>query len=317
MGMFGADSTADEVVAGHNLSGQNVIVTGGTSGLGRETARALASAGAAVTITGRDMGRGEEAVARVRASTGNSAVRFAELNLGSLASVREFIAASTRDPLHLLIDNAGVMATPLSYTEDGFETQFGVNHLGHFALTVGLLPALRQAGNARVVVLSSRAHRRGDVDFEDPNYRHRPYDPWQAYGQSKSANALFAVGLTQRYRREGILANSLMPGAINTGLQGHLDDATLRGLGWTESEGRLVPPPGWRSVEKGAATSVWAAVAPELDGVGGKYLEDCEIAKPWTEPGDPPGGYFLPRILDPERADRLWTLSEDLTGTVS
>ncbi|MUN40968.1 SDR family NAD(P)-dependent oxidoreductase [Actinomadura litoris] len=307
---FGADSTAMDVIAGHDLSGKEAVVTGGASGLGLETARALAAAGARVVLAARNPGAGEAAAARLRAETGGEVV-FRPLDLGSLASVTGWARrhVETGRPLHLLVANAGIMATPLTRTADGFESQFGVNHLGHFAFTAGLLPALRAAGGARVVVLSSRAHRRGDVDLDDPNYERGPYDPWQAYGRSKTANALFAVGLTARHAAEGITANAVMPGAIMTGLQRHIPRQELADMGWSG----VFDPRGWKTPEQGAATSVWAAVAPELDGVGGRYLENCAIGTPWTGPGDPPTGHYLPYALDPGTADRLWALSERLT----
>ena len=307
-------TTAEQVAAGRRLDGRNVLVTGGTSGLGAETARVLASIGARVTVTGRDRSRGETVAAALSHPDGPPA-RFARLDLGSLSSVREFAAryCASGMPLHILVNNAGVMATPLSYTADGFESQFGTNHLGHFALTAGLFSALRAAEGARVVVLSSRAHRRGDVMLDDPNYRRRPYDPWEAYGQSKTANALFAVGVTRRHASDGVTANALMPGAISTGLQGHLSDSDLRVLGWTGSDGKLAPPASWKTVQRGAATSVWAALAPELDGAGGLYLEDCAIGRPWLTDGDPPSGHYLPYALDPGRAELLWDLSAKLT----
>lgn len=313
---FGSQTTAAEVAAGHDLRGRNVIVTGGTSGLGAETARVLAGAGATVLLTGRDRAKGEAAAARVRQATGNQDVTSGVLDLGSLASVAAFAARflAAGRPLHLLINNAGIMATPLAYTQDGFESQFGTNHLGHHALTTGLLPALQAAGTARVVCLSSRAHRRSDIDFDDPNYRHRPYDPWQAYGQSKTANALFAVALTGRCQAHGITANAVMPGAISTGLQTHLTRDQLLSLGWAGSGGTLEPGPDWKTVEQGAATTIWAALAPELDGIGGRYLQDCAIGRPWTQNSDPPNGYYLPYALDPSHAQRLWDLSENLTS---
>jgi NAD(P)-dependent dehydrogenase (short-subunit alcohol dehydrogenase family) len=271
LSVFDAKSAATDIIAGHDLTGRNVVVTGGGAGLGFETARALAIAGARILLAGRNEKQGQESVVSLRAATGNDSIIFRRLDLASLSSVRDF-AATYNTALHLLINNAGIMGVPLSYTADGFETQLGVNHLGHFALTIGMLPALRAAGTARVIALSSRAHRRSDVHFEDPNYRHRPYDPWESYGQSKSANALFAAGLTQRYKGQGI-----------TGY----------------------------SVGEGAATTVYAAVTPEL--AGGEYLDNCAVAQPWTGEGDPPAGYYLPRILDPARAERLWSLSADLT----
>ncbi|TYB42284.1 SDR family NAD(P)-dependent oxidoreductase [Actinomadura chibensis] len=313
---FDRTSTAAQVVAGHDLAGREAIVTGGASGIGLATARALAGAGARVVIAGRDPASGEEAAARLRKETGNDLVVFRRLDLGSLASVRAWTRAhvATGRPLDILVDNAGVMAPPLIRTEDGFESQFGINHLGHFAFTTGLLPALRAAGKARVVVLSSRAHRRGDVDLDDPNYERSPYDPWEAYGRSKTANALFAVALDAREFGAGITANAVMPGAIMTGLQRHISPADLRAMGWAGEDGSPAAPAGWKTPEQGAATSVWAAVAPELDGVGGQYLEDCAVATAWTRCDDPPAGHYLPYARDPARAERLWTLSEALVS---
>lgn len=295
-----AYATTSEVVSGHDLTGMNVIVTGGTSGLGAETARVLAAAGARVVVAGRSRGPAELP----------APAEFEELDLASLRSVDAFVRRWNR-PLHLLINNAGVMRTPFGRTADGFELQFGTNHLGHFALTTGLLPALRDAGEARVVVLSSRGHRRSDVDFDDPNYLHRPYDPWEAYGQSKTANCLFAVGLTQR----GMAANAVAPGAIQTSLMRHMPHGELAERGWLDSAGNRVngPGPEWRTVGQGAATTVWAAVAPQLRGVGGKYLDNCAIAGPWTGQGEVPYGFHAPYALDPDHAERLWTLSEKLT----
>jgi NAD(P)-dependent dehydrogenase (short-subunit alcohol dehydrogenase family) len=292
-------ATASEVVSGHDLAGMNVIVTGGTSGLGAETVRVLAAAGAYVVAAGRS-----HATAELPAS-----VEFEALDLASLKSVDAFVRRWSR-PLHLLVNNAGVMRTPLGRTVDGFELQFGTNHLGHFALTTGLLPALRDANGARVVMLSSRAHRRSDVDFDDPNYLHRRYDPWEAYGQSKTANCLFAVGLTRR----GLLANAVTPGAIQTNLMRHMPHEELAERGWLDSAGNRVngPGPEWKTIEQGAATTVWAAVAPELEGVGGKYLDNCAIAEPWTGEGEVPFGFYAPFALDPEHAERLWAVSEKL-----
>jgi len=294
--------TAAEIIRGHDLTGRNVIVTGGTSGLGAETVRVLAMAGARVVAAGRSRGSGLPPSAE-----------FGQLDLASLASVRAFVRRWDR-PLHLLVNNAGVMRTPFGRTVDGFELQFGTNHLGHFALTTGLLAALRAAGQARVVVLTSRGHRRADVDFEDPNYLRRPYDPWAAYGQSKTANCLFAVGLTRR----GLPANAVAPGAIQTPLMRHLPMRELAARGWLDQDGNRVngPGPEWKTVEEGAATTVWAAVAPELAGVGGKYLDNCAVGQVWTGEGEVPFGYYAPYALDPGHAERLWTLSECLIARV-
>jgi NAD(P)-dependent dehydrogenase (short-subunit alcohol dehydrogenase family) len=306
---FGRDATALDVVSGHDLTGREAIVTGGASGLGYETARALAAAGARVVIAGRNRDQGTRAAANLAGLTGNPDVVFRHLDLASLESVTTWASrhAATGRPLHVLVLNAGVMAPPLTRTADGFESQFGINYLGHFALTTGLLHSLRAAGTARVVSLSSRAHRHSDVHFDDPDYRRRPYDPWEAYGQSKTACSLLAVAFSARYARDGITANAVMPGGVKTGLQRHMAPEDLAARGWDDDR-----PPGWKSPELGAATSVWAAVAPELDGVGGKYLQDCTIAAPWTRDGDPPTRYYLPYALDTANAARLWTLSEQL-----
>ncbi|HEV2634405.1 MAG TPA: SDR family NAD(P)-dependent oxidoreductase [Actinocrinis sp.] len=314
---FDRHSTADEVLQGRDLTGRDVIVTGGAAGLGAETARALAAAGARVLLAGRDDERGRAAADRIRDRTGNPHVEFRTLRLDDLASVRAFAAdrLATGRPLHLLINNAGVMANPLTRTADGFESQFGVNHLGHFALTTALLPALLDAGTARVVALSSRGHRRGEVDFDDPNYERRPYDAWQAYGQSKTANGLFAVGLTARHGAEGVTANAVMPGSVMTDLMRHMTPADFADRGWADEDGRpRTDMPGWKTVAQGAATSVWAAVAPELDRRGGLYLDNCAVGRPWTVDGVPPDGYYLPYLLDADRAEQLWELSLKLTA---
>ncbi len=307
---FGARSSALEVIAGHDLRGREAIVTGGASGIGVETVRALATAGARVVVATRDRAKAEGVAATLREETGNRAIEAATLDLASLASVRAFVAeylASDR-ALHFLINNAGIMATPLSYTEDGFESQFGTNHMGHFALAVGLLPALRAAGKARVVALTSSGHRRSDVHFEDLNFRERPYEPFLGYGQSKTANALFAVGLTARYASDGITSNAVMPGGIMTGLQKHLSREFMTRAGWIDESGAVNAR--FKDPGQGAATSIWAAVAPELEGVGGLYLEDCAIARPVTDANAMRG--YMPYALDPERAARLWRVSEEL-----
>jgi NAD(P)-dependent dehydrogenase (short-subunit alcohol dehydrogenase family) len=263
-----------------------------------------------VVIATRDHTKGESFAAILRKETGNDQIEFQALDLASLASVRAFVAQylALGRGLHLLINNAGIMAAPLSYTVDGFESQFGTNHIGHFTLAVGLLPALKAAGRARVVSLSSLGHRRSEVHFEDLNFRHRPYDPWMSYGQSKTANVLFAVGMTQRFGAEGINANAVHPGGIMTGLQKHVTREEQVKMGWIDEAG--VGNPRMKSTEQGAATSIWAAVAPELDGIGGRYLEDCSIAKPWSD--DHPMSGVKSYAIDPGNAERLWSVSEDL-----
>ncbi len=309
---FGARSTALDVIAGRDLHGKNAIVTGGASGIGVETVRALASAGAHVTLAARNAAQAEEIAATLRTDNPDASIDTAIVDLASLASIRSLAEnyVAQGHPLHILINNAGVMATPQSYTADGIEMQFGTNHIGHFALTTGLLPALKAAGNARVVALSSIGHRRSDIDFSDINFRQRPYDPWQAYGQSKTANALFAVELARRHAADGITANAVMPGGIMTGLQKHMSNEEKVALGWIDEYG--TPNPRFKSTEQGAATSIWAAVAPELEGQGGHYLEDCAIARPWN--ADNPMQGVMPYALDPERAKQLWDVSEQLVA---
>jgi NAD(P)-dependent dehydrogenase (short-subunit alcohol dehydrogenase family) len=306
---FNARSTALDVIAGHNLNGRNAIVTGGASGIGVETVRALAAAGARVVIATRDHTKGQSVAVTLRSETRTDKIEFQPLDLASLASVQAFVAQFLvlgRD-LHLLINNAGIMATPLSYTADGFESQFGTNHVGHFFLTAGLLPALKAAGRARVVSLTSLGHRRSDVHFEDIHFHHRPYDPWIAYGQSKTANVLFAVAMAQRFGGDGISTNAVHPGGIMTGLQKHVPHEEQLKMGWINEAGTTNAR--FKSIEQGAATTVWATVATDLENISGRYLEDCTIAKPWSD-ANPMSG-VKPYALDPASAERLWSVSED------
>lgn len=307
---FTREATALEVISGHDLSGQTALITGGASGIGLETTRALLSAGARVLVAVRDPARAQEALAGLKAPAGQ--LETVQLDLASLASVRQAAAhllAST-PRLNLLINNAGTMATPFGHTADGFETQFGTNHLGHFLLTTLLMPALLTAAPARVVALSSIGHRRSDVHLDDLNYQRREYEKWAAYGQSKTANALFAVGLTQRFGAQGVTANSVHPGGIMTNLQRFLPREEQVAMGWMDEQGQLNPV--FKTPEQGAATSVWAAVGRELEGVGGLYLEDVNEALPF-DPAHPFGGY-MPYARDEQRADALWTLSEKLVA---
>jgi NAD(P)-dependent dehydrogenase (short-subunit alcohol dehydrogenase family) len=310
---FDRESTALEVIRGVDLSGCDVIVTGGSSGLGTETARALAASGAMVTITARDPQAGAIAAAGINRQVGAERVRVEQLELGNLVSVRAFADRWGRRPLRFLINNAGVMACPLAYTDDGFELQLGTNHLGHFLLTVLLTPALELGGPSRVVSLSSAGHFYGDFDFDDPHYHRRVYHPFAAYGQSKTANALFAVEYDRRCKDCGIRAFSVMPGMIVTKLGRHMTPELRAELGLSSDTAK----PGsvrYKSAEQGAATSVWAAIAPELDGMGGLYLEDCAEAVPYT-PGLPRGQGVKPHALNPETAARLWDFSEKSVGT--
>lgn len=310
---FGAASTAAEVAAEHDLAGRTAIVTGGASGIGLETARALADAGAEVMLAVRNREAGDAAAAELNRTAGGR-VSVGRLDLSSLTSVAEFGRAWGDRPLDLLINNAGVMACPQSYTQDGLEMQIGTNHFGHFLLSVLLARALMNAAederSARIVALSSIGHRRSPVHFDDPHYRKRPYDKWEAYGQSKTANALFAVGFDARFAELGIHANAVMPGGIMTPLQRHLPREEMIAMGWMNAQGEVRQ--GFKTPAQGAATSVWAALGEELEGVGGLYLEDCAEAVPF-DPADPTHG-VMPYALDPEEADKLWELSEDTVG---
>jgi NAD(P)-dependent dehydrogenase (short-subunit alcohol dehydrogenase family) len=303
---FNATSTAAEVVRGIDLAGKRAVVTGASSGIGVETARALAGAGAKVVLAVRDLAAGERAAADITRTT-NARVAVGKLDLADLGSVRAFVAA-WRGPLHVLVNNAGVMACPEQHTREGWELQFATNHLGHFALAAGLRPALAAARGARVVTVSSSAHLRSPVVFEDVHFERRPYDPWAAYGQSKTANILFAVEASTRWRSDGITANALMPGAIHTGLQRHVSEEELARLRRQMGGAQVIP---WKTAQQGAATSVLLATSPLLEGIGGRYFEDCNEALP-NQPGTRTG--VAPFALDPEAAARLWTLSERAVG---
>jgi NAD(P)-dependent dehydrogenase (short-subunit alcohol dehydrogenase family) len=306
---FGFDSTAAQVIEGIDLSGKRAIVTGGSSGIGIETARALAGAGADVTLAVRNTDAGDRVAADITAGTGNDAVHVGRLELADLGSVAGFVA-SWDEPLHLLINNAGVMALPaLELTADGWEMQFATNHLGHFALALGLHDALAAAGDARIVSLSSRGHLRSPVIFEDINFTSRPYDRWLAYGQSKTANVLFAVEANRRWSGEGITANAVHPGAIPTNLSRHMTSDELERL----RESGLFR---YKTIEQGAATSVLVATSPLLEGIGGRYFEDCneaEVIDPTAAEGEPTSGVAA-YALDPDNARQLWDVSVAATG---
>ena len=312
---FGFESTTDDVADGIDLTGKRAIVTGASGGLGEETARALASKGAAVTMTARDIPKGEAAAAKIRESTGNSNVDVRALELADLSSVRAFAEGflADHDKLDLLINNAGIMACPLMRTDAGWEMQFATNHVGHFLLTCLLAPALKAAAPARIVNLSSAGHHLGPVDFDDPFFENREYDKWAAYGQAKSANILFSVGLEQRLGAAGVHATAVHPGGIMTELGRHLSEEDIAAMvsraGVDDPEAFQA---GFKSVPQGAATSVWAATSPDLEGRGGLYLEDCHVAGPGGG-GLREGGY-ADWALDPAGAKRLWSLSEKLVG---
>jgi NAD(P)-dependent dehydrogenase (short-subunit alcohol dehydrogenase family) len=303
---FTAESTAAEVADGIDLTGRRVIVTGGASGIGIETARALAGAGAEVTLAVRNLEAGERTAEDITATTGGKQVLVAPLDLADQASVASF-AAAWDSPLHILVNNAGVMASPLTRTPEGWELQFATNHLGHFALATGLHRALAAAGGARVVSVSSSGHLYSPVVFDDIHFREREYDPWAAYGQSKTANILFAVEASKRWASDGITVNALMPGAIRTNLQRYVTDEELQRMR-TRMVGAGAADIFWKTPEQGAATSVLVATSPLLDGVGGRYFEDCNEAGP-NQPGTRRG--FAPYALDPEAAALLWQVSVD------
>ncbi|MBO9706857.1 MAG: SDR family NAD(P)-dependent oxidoreductase [Caulobacter sp.] len=310
---FGPYTDARDVVAGQDLSGKVAIVTGGATGIGIETARALAEAGAEVVIAARKPDLAEAAVADIR-KTAKTEVGWSMLDLSSLASVRAFAGRWGGRPLNLLINNAGVMACPLAYTEDGLEMQIGTNHFGHFLLSVLLAPNLvagaKSGWGSRLVSLSSIGHRRSAMNFDDPHFRHRPYDKWEAYGQAKTANALFAVGFDRRFKDRDVRAFAVMPGGIMTPLQRHLPLEEQKAMGWIDDDGKVRD--GFKTPAQGASTSVWAAVGAELDGTGGLYLEDLAQAVPWSK--EHPWAGVMPYALDPEAAERLWALSVTTTG---
>ncbi|MEV0353201.1 SDR family NAD(P)-dependent oxidoreductase [Nonomuraea sp. NPDC050680] len=301
---FTAQSTAAEVLEGVDLTGRRAIVTGGASGIGVETARALAAAGAEVTLAVRDLDAGAATAADIIATTGNKQIFVAPLDLADRGTVASFVAA-WEGPLHMLVNNAGVMACPEAHTPDGWELQFATNHLGHFALATGLHPALAAADGARVVSVSSTAHLRSPVVFEDVNFRERAYEPWSAYGQSKTANVLFAVEAARRWADDGITVNALMPGGIRTNLQRYVSDEELDRL--RAAAGASGADVTWKTTEQGAATSVLAAASPLLDGVTGRYFEDCNEALPNDTHSARHG--VASYALDPAAAARLWELS--------
>ncbi|MFC4346582.1 oxidoreductase [Kordiimonas lipolytica] len=310
---FHAKSTAAEVLEGIDLAGKNAVVTGGYSGIGLEMVRALVNAGAAVTVPARRPEAATEALA------GTSGVTVAAIDLADIASVRAFAAdyEATGKPLHILINNAGIMACPETRVGPGWEAQFGVNHLGHMALTKGLLPALRRANGARVIALSSTAHIFTDVLWDDIHFERTEYDKWKAYGQSKTADALFANALDRREAANGIRAFSVHPGGIFTDLQRFLPDEEMVALGWKNADG-TVPErvkAMFKTPEQGASTAVWAATSPKLDGMGGLYCEDCDIAQLGTEDSQR-WEHVRAWACDEANADMLWALSEEMLATV-
>ena len=309
---FTGRSTGDDVLAGIDLTGRTAIVTGGYSGLGLETTRALARAGARVVVAVRTPEKAADSLASLEGQ-----VETAPLDLSELSSVRDFADQMVQrlDRLDLLINNAGIMACPLARVGPGWESQFGVNHMGHFALTQGLLPLLRHADRPRVVCLSSGAHKRSDIRWDDIGYDRSPYDKWQAYGQAKTANALFANALSRRLRDDGGRAFAVHPGGIFTPLQRHLPTEEMIALGWLGEDGQPsdMARRGFKTPEQGCATTLWAATSALLDDTPGVYCEDCDIAEP-TDPTSPMARYrgVDDHATSDESAERLWAISEDL-----
>ncbi|MDT5359473.1 MAG: hypothetical protein QOC69_1235 [Mycobacterium sp.] len=297
--------TVDEVLSGIDLTGKIFVITGATSGLGLTAARGLASAGTTVVLAGRDPQRLRSAAEDIESENPTAAVETIEMELDSLTSVRSAAAElGARFPrIDVLINNAGVMFTPFGRTKDGFELQLGVNHLGHFELTRGVMPSLLNTGSARVVNLSSDGHRISDIDLDDPNWERAPYDKFKAYGASKTANVLLTVALDTRYRDSGVRSFAVHPGTVATSLSRHMsrdDMKAMMALGDADREPSAARPKlEVISPEQGAATSVWAAVSDELAGLGGLYLKDCAVSD-----------NSMPYATDPLRAERLWTTSE-------
>ncbi len=306
---FSKTSTADDVVAGIDLAGKRAIVTGGASGIGIETARALAKAGADVTLAVRNVAVGKAVAADIVASTGNNNVHVESVDLVDRASINDFVAR-WQGPLQLLINNAAVMASPLIRTAEGWELQFATNHLGHFALTLGLHEALKAAGNARVVNVSSSGHLTSPVHLDDLHFERREYTPWMAYGQAKTANVLFAVEITKRWKNDGIVANALMPGGIMTNLQRYVSQATKDKWIAADKAGTIF----LKTPAQGAATTLVAAVSPLFEGVGGRYLEDG--AEAVTVENDVKASAGVRQwALDPTTAMALWDASVQLLKT--
>ncbi len=309
---FGDQTTAAEVIAGIDLTGRRAIVTGGASGIGVETARALARAGAQVILAVRDIEAGARVAADISASSGRDDVQVAHLDLADLGTIDAFTASWT-GPLHILVNNAGVMDTPEGTTKQGWETQFGTNHLGHFALATGLHDALSAAGDARIVSVSSSGHAASAIVFDDLFFERRDYSPGSAYGQSKTANALFAVEASRRWSSDGITANALMPGGIWSPLQRHWSEEKRKA---GEEQARQAEAAGlfrMKTPEQGAATSVFLATSPQVAGIGGRYFEDCGEAETVDQLQGIHG--VLPHALDPAAARRLWDASEELLAS--
>jgi NAD(P)-dependent dehydrogenase (short-subunit alcohol dehydrogenase family) len=307
---FGFETSAEEAARDIDLSGETIVVTGGSAGLGVETTRVLSSRGAKIVSVVRDQAKGEAAIARIRESNPEADIEIAVLDLADLESVRRGAdgIAARHPKITRLINNAGVMACPLGETAQGFELQLGTNHLGHFVLTSRLIGSLLAGAPGRIVNLSSGGHQLSPVRFEDPFFEKEPYDKWVAYGQAKTANVLFSVALDKRFKERGLRAFAVHPGAIVTELGRHLEPADLEDLASKRGGRKMV----FKQVPQGAATSVWAATAPELADRGGLYCEDCHVAETIEAPGS--GSGVMSYAVDEAAADRLWSLSEEWSG---
>lgn len=306
---FGADTTASEVLEGVDVAGRLAIVTGGYSGLGLEITRALTAAGATVIVPARRPGAAQEAVAGTGAEVG-------ELDLADLDSVAAFAQRflDTGRVIDLVINNAAIMACPETRVgPHGWEAQFATNHLGHFALVAQLWPAIRKGAGSRVVAVSSIGHRRSGIRFEDPMFAGGAYEKWTAYGQAKTANALFARHLDRLGEPVGVRAFSLHPGGILTPLQRHLAQEEMQRFGWIDEAGNAIPQPGFKTPQAGAATATWCATSPQLEGLGGVYCEDCDIAQAVPADDQSMAG-VRPWAMDDAAAERLWAMSAELTG---
>ena len=319
--VFGATSTTEDVLSGVNLHGKRILVTGVSAGLGVETARSLAGHGAQVVGAARNLTKAEAATTEVRkaAAANGGSFDLVELDLASLKSVRACadMLLKKKEPFDVVIANAGVMATPFGLTMDGFETQFGTNHLGHFVFVNRIAPLIRAGG--RFINLSSAGHRISNVDLQDPNFERTPYDPLVAYGRSKTANILFAVAFDQRHRKRGVRAAAVHPGVIQTDLGRYMDPSILQNLIQQIDEQLTAEGKGpfqWKTIPQGAATSVWAGVVAPADGIGGQYCENCHVGQiapdnvTITGASEGVRGY----ALDPKTADALWKKSEELVG---
>lgn len=311
MSGFGEATTTHEVLEGKDLSGTLVFITGGNSGLGLETGRAMAAKGAHVVLAGRDQAKLDKAAATIRDDLPDARIDTIICDLSSLKSVRA-CGKEARDRferIDLLINNAGVMACPKGTTADGFEIQFGTNHIGHFLLTKELMPMIENGTNKRIVNLSSRGHHMAPANLDDPNFEKTAYDPWISYGQSKTANILFTIGLEHRFSDKGVHAYAVHPGGIQTNLGRHMTEEQTAALvaRVTESD----PDFSWKTIPQGAATQCWAATASELEGKGGVYCEDCHVAE--VDDASPKHG-VRSYALDTTSANRLWAISEQLVG---